>query len=49
MGIWLESFEVARAESFYGSMPPTGLARAVGVIPVTARNRTAGTRMRPAS
>jgi len=49
VGIWHETFEVARAESLYAAMPPTGLARAVGVIPVTARNRTAGARMRPES
>lgn len=45
VGIWHETYHLAGAESFYGSMPPTGLAKAVGVIPVTARNRTARARM----
>ena len=49
VGIWHETYEVARAESFYGAMPPTGLAKALGVISVTARNRTARTRLRDAS
>lgn len=48
VGIWHETFEVARAESLYAAMPPTGLGKAVGVVPVTGRNRTARTRLRGA-
>lgn len=49
VGIWHETFEIARAESLYGAMPATGLAKALGVIPITGRNRTARTRMGHAS
>lgn len=49
VGIWHETYDIAHAESLYGDMPPTGLAKALGVIPVTARNRTARMRMRSAA
>lgn len=50
VGIWHETYEVARAESMYVQMPTTGLAKALGAIPVGAHNRTARTRIdqRPA-
>jgi hypothetical protein len=42
VGIWHETFEVARAESIYVAMPPSGLAAATEVIPVARRkDRTA--------
>jgi len=46
VGIWHETYEIARAESFYGDMPPTGLGKAVGVEPVRASARTARERIR---
>ncbi|MGD7706873.1 DUF4188 domain-containing protein [Microlunatus sp. Y2014] len=45
VGIWHETYEIARAESFYGDMPTTGLARAVGVEPISSKRRTAGDRL----
>lgn len=46
VGIWHETYEVARAESVYADMPTTGLAKALGEMPVgrgtvTARERIA--------
>jgi hypothetical protein len=37
VGIWHETYEVARAESIYVDLPPTGLAAATGACPVTGR------------
>ena len=34
VGIWHETFQVARAESIYVSMPVTGLAKATAAVPV---------------
>ena len=47
VGIWHETYEVARAETVYVDMPRTGLAAATGVRPVTgaldrAERRLAG-------
>ena len=35
VGIWHETYEVARAESVYVDLPPTGLAAATAARPVT--------------
>lgn len=45
VGIWHETFEVARAESIYVGMPPSGLAAATGVIPVARRRDRAAERL----
>ncbi|WP_203137437.1 DUF4188 domain-containing protein [Microbacterium sp. JZ31] len=37
VGIWHETFSIARAESIYVGMPPTGLGAATSLKPVTAR------------
>ena len=47
VGIWHETYEVARAESVYVDLPPTGLAAATAARPVTggldrAERRLAG-------
>jgi len=34
VGIWHETYEVARAESIYVGMPATGLGRATSLVPV---------------
>ncbi|MEJ8280058.1 DUF4188 domain-containing protein [Pseudonocardia spirodelae] len=36
VGIWHETFVVREFETIYGDMPPSGLARALGVRPVDA-------------
>lgn len=38
VGIWHETFVIARAESIYVGVPPTGLAKATSIVPVTARS-----------
>ncbi|MVA76548.1 DUF4188 domain-containing protein [Auraticoccus sp. F435] len=45
VGIWHETFQVARAESVYVDMPPTGLAAATRVVEVGAGRHTARERM----
>jgi len=47
VGIFHETYRVGRgtAESFYGNMPPFGLAAAVGITPVGKMGQTAGRRM----
>jgi hypothetical protein len=45
VGIWHETFEVARAESIYVDMPPSGLAAATEVIPVARRKDRAAERL----
>lgn len=37
VGIWHETYPVRAAESVYVDMPPTGLARALGTMPITSR------------
>ncbi len=37
VGIWHETYQVARAETMYVDMPPTGLAKATSSRAVTAR------------
>ena len=37
VGIWHETYDVARAESVYVDLPPTGLAAATTARPVTGR------------
>ena len=45
VGIWHETFVVARAESIYSGMPVTGLAAATGSTPVARRGETARERL----
>jgi Domain of unknown function (DUF4188) len=47
VGIFHETYRVGpgTAETFYGNMPPFGLAAAVGVVPVEDRGQTAARRM----
>lgn len=47
VGIFHETYRVGpgTAESFYGNMPPFGLAAAVGIAPVASRGESAGRRM----
>ena len=51
VGIFHETYRVGpgTAESFYGNMPPFGLAAAVGFVPVARRGQSAGRRMGTAS
>ncbi|PHV64853.1 DUF4188 domain-containing protein [Williamsia muralis] len=35
VGIWHETYEVAASETIYGDMPPIGLAKALGQVPIT--------------
>ncbi|WP_119696392.1 DUF4188 domain-containing protein [Microbacterium halotolerans] len=37
VGIWHETFQVERAETFYYAMPPTGLGAATALKPVTTK------------
>jgi hypothetical protein len=37
VGIWHETFTVAKAESIYVGLPPSGLAKATTLVPVTPR------------
>lgn len=46
VGIWHETYEVARAETFYGDMPPSGLGKAVGTQPITRGSESARDRMK---
>lgn len=45
VGIWHETYHVARAETFYGDTPNLGLGRAVGTVPITRHTATAGDRI----
>jgi hypothetical protein len=47
VGIFHETYRVGpgTAETFYGNMPPFGLAAAVGVVPVAGRGHSAARRM----
>ena len=47
VGIFHETYRVGpgTAESFYGNMPPFGLAAAVGLAPVATKGQSAGRRM----
>ena len=47
VGIFHETYRVGpgTAETFYGNMPPFGLAAAVGVTPVAGRGQSAARRM----
>lgn len=45
VGIWHETFEVARAESVYVGMPPTGLAAATAVVDVRPGRHSARERI----
>ncbi len=44
VGIWHETYQVARAETLYAGMPVTGLARATRAVPVTSRSDRAAQR-----
>lgn len=45
VGIWHETFEVARAESIYVGMTPTGLGAALGTVRVGAGAETSAQRL----
>lgn len=45
VGIWHETFQVARAESIYVNAPIQGLAKATGSRPVTGRLHSARSRI----
>lgn len=45
VGVWHETFQVARAESIYVGMPPAGLAAATRAVPVAAARDRARDRM----
>ncbi len=45
VGIWHETYEVARAESLYVDLPVQGLAAATGARPVTSRLDRAAARL----
>ena len=45
VGIWHETYEVARAESIYSSMPATGLGLATSLVPVGRNADRAAARM----
>lgn len=45
VGIWHETYDVARAETFYFAMPPTGLGAATALQPVTKRTARARDRL----
>ncbi len=45
VGIWHETFLVARAESVYVAMPVSGLARATGAVPVARKGERAAERL----
>jgi hypothetical protein len=45
VGIWHETYEVARAESIYVGTPSMGLAKATELAPVGSRGERAGERL----
>ncbi len=45
VGIWHETYQIARAESMYVDMPPTGLAAATSAVPVSGRLDRASARL----
>lgn len=45
VGVWHETYDLQRAESLYLDMPPTGLAKALGEVPVTPGSETAKERI----
>lgn len=45
VGIWHETFQVARAESIYVGMPPSGLGAATTLVPVGKRSDRAAQRI----
>lgn len=45
VGIWHETYVVDRAESMYGGMPRTGLARATSVVPIRRNADRAAARL----
>lgn len=45
VGVWHETYELARAESLYVDMPPTGIAAALGVVTVGRAHATAEARL----
>ncbi len=47
VGIWHETYQVAKAESMYVDLPPTGLAKATSGRPVSARLDQARSRLSP--
>lgn len=49
VGIWHETFQVARAETIYVGMPPSGLAKASNVVPIARKGDRASERLRRGS
>lgn len=45
VGIWHETYVAARAESIYLGMPPSGLAKATRLVPVSSRGDRAAARL----
>jgi len=45
VGVWHETYQVARVETMYVDMPPTGLAKATTPLQVTARLDRAAARL----
>ncbi|MGK9274097.1 DUF4188 domain-containing protein [Williamsia muralis] len=45
VGIWHETYEVAASETIYGDMPPIGLAKALGQVPITKDTMRASQRL----
>ncbi len=45
VGVWHETYEVTRAETLYMDMPTTGLAKALGEVPVGHGSETARERI----
>ena len=45
VGIWHETYQVARAETLYGDTAPLGLGKAVGTVPITRQTSAAKDRI----
>jgi hypothetical protein len=45
VGIWHETFQVARAETIYVGMPPSGLAKASAAVPIARKGDRARERL----
>jgi hypothetical protein len=45
VGIWHETYQVARAESIYSGTPTMGLAKATEIVPVQPRRDRAAARL----
>lgn len=45
VGIWHETYQVSSAETIYVGMPPEGLARVSGAVPLARRGDSARARL----